>query len=189
MNHGWVWPRTSSALGQIIGYVTQEPLVQCSPSATLATIQDCQRAKEYLEPSVSDVTSEENEYSPKGCNRYEGLWFFNTHETGTLDGLSEPVCKAETGNPNRVPISIQSANWVSLCVHLLQYCNTRCSTCAHRTLRHSSHLNSDNYPGDTHNYPWATACYNGGTSSHDSNKWFVIFRHTNHGLISSRVSY
>ena len=92
LSHAWT----------IAGYVMQEPLSKCSPHALIVTIEGCQRAKAALEASASDVTSEANEYAPKGCNRYNGLWFFNTHETGLLDGLSQPVCKAGAGNSNRV---------------------------------------------------------------------------------------
>ena len=61
----------------------------------LATIEECKNAKKQLDASAPAVESEELDNAPKGCSRYEGKWFFNTHAKGKLDGASEPVCKAD----------------------------------------------------------------------------------------------
>ena len=70
----------------------------CSPETELTTIKQCSSAKAVLDPSAPAVESENYKGAPKGCSRHKGEWFFNTHEEGTLDGISEPICKAE---PNR----------------------------------------------------------------------------------------
>ena len=67
----------------------------CSSDSVLATVKECESAKAALDPSAPAVHSEEVSGHPKGCSRYDGKWFFNTHAKGKLDGASEPVCKAD----------------------------------------------------------------------------------------------
>ena len=69
----------------------------CSSDSVLATVKECESAKAALDPSAAAVKSEEAASAPKGCSRFEGKWFFNTHAKGKLDGASEPVCKADAG--------------------------------------------------------------------------------------------
>ena len=79
------------------GYLLQHHTKWCTAHTMLATIEDCKNAKKHLDPSAPAVESEELDNAPKGCSRYEGKWFFNTHAKGKLDGASEPVCKADAG--------------------------------------------------------------------------------------------
>ena len=65
----------------------------CSVATELSAI-DCESAKAALDPSADGIEPEKNEAAPRGCARYQGTWYFNSHATGALDGESEPVCKA-----------------------------------------------------------------------------------------------
>ena len=77
---------------------------RCSPDTMIATSQECSRAKAALDPKAPAVKSQHFKQSPKGCSRFAGLWFFNTHETGTFDGVSKMICKASTGKqPPQLP--------------------------------------------------------------------------------------
>ena len=69
----------------------------CTADTLLVTLKQCSSAKAVLDPSAPAVEFEDYEHAPKGCSRHKGEWFFNTHEKGTLDGISEPICKASTG--------------------------------------------------------------------------------------------
>ena len=69
----------------------------CSSDSALATAKECESAKAVLDPSATAVKTEELGNAPKGCSRWDGKWFFNTHAKGKLDGASEPVCKADAG--------------------------------------------------------------------------------------------
>ena len=63
----------------------------------LGTARECESARAALDPSGPAVKSEEVGNAPKGCSRFEGKWYFNTHAEGKLDGVSEPVCKDDAG--------------------------------------------------------------------------------------------
>ena len=69
----------------------------CALSAVLTTIEECQAAKAILEPDAPAVTEESEISYPTGCSRYAGRWYFNTYEAGSLDAISEPVCKVTPG--------------------------------------------------------------------------------------------
>ena len=84
------------------GYLLQHHTKWCSSHNILTTVEECKRAKAALDPSAAAVTSEKYEKAPKGCSRYQGNWFFNTHDTGDVDGVSEPICKATGGEPTSV---------------------------------------------------------------------------------------
>jgi hypothetical protein len=77
------------------GFVLQDHTKWCSSDSALATAKECESAKAALDPSAAAVESEELDNAPKGCSRYDGKWFFNTHAKGKLDGASEPVCKTD----------------------------------------------------------------------------------------------
>ena len=74
----------------------------CSPETTIATLDECSVAKTALDLNAAAVTTEHYEGAPKGCSLYKGLWIFNTHATGKLDGFSEPVCVNTAGEPSYV---------------------------------------------------------------------------------------
>lgn len=78
-------------------YVVQHPTLGCSSEAMLATIEECSNAKALLEPSAAAVEQKQYAGAPKGCSRLEKKWVFNTHVTGKIDGVSEPVCKPTAG--------------------------------------------------------------------------------------------
>ena len=81
-------------------YVVQHPTLGCSSEAILVTITECNNAKTLLDPSSAAVQEEDLSETPKGCSRYKGNWYFNTHATGKIDGESEPVCKPAAGESN-----------------------------------------------------------------------------------------
>ena len=81
-------------------YVVQHPTLGCSSEAILVTITECSNAKALLDPSSAAVEKEEVANAPKGCSRFKGKWYFNTHATGKIDGVSEPVCKPTAGESN-----------------------------------------------------------------------------------------
>ena len=68
----------------------------CSSEALLATITECNNAKTLLDPTAG-MQEEDEADAPKGCYRSRGMWYFNTHATGKIDGESEPVCKPAAG--------------------------------------------------------------------------------------------
>lgn len=145
----------------------QEPLSRCTLSTALVTIEECQRAKAALAPKDSDVMSEENEYTPKGCYRYNSLWFFNTleakarveketktkpmteseqeaqaqaemeaqakaEESQAKAQSSQPVCRAETGEPKGVGVRMWRVHFL---LHLvLQMRSKPMSIFIHTTL-------------------------------------------------------
>ena len=80
-------------------YLLQHHTKWCTAHTMLATIEECKNAKKQLDASAPAVESEELDNAPKGCSRYEGKWFFNTHAKGKVDGVSEPICKARGGEP------------------------------------------------------------------------------------------
>ena len=82
-------------------YVVQHPTLACSSEAILVTITECNNAKALLDPRSAAVKEEEVANAPKGCSRFKGKWYFNTHATGKIDGVSEPVCKPTAGESNR----------------------------------------------------------------------------------------
>ena len=63
----------------------------------MLTIDECGKAKTVIDPSADAVKSENNRDAPKGCSLHKGAWYFNVQEEGVLDGESEPVCKAKSG--------------------------------------------------------------------------------------------
>ena len=73
----------------------------CNSDATL-TIEECSNAQVVINPSAGPVKQEMNKDSPNGCYRYEGAWYFNSQAKGTLDGVSEPICKARSGEIMRM---------------------------------------------------------------------------------------
>lgn len=77
--------------------MTQHVTKACSSGAALATIEECRIAKAIIEPSASAVKTQSKANVPRGCSRYGGWWYFNTNAAGTLDGVSEPVCKVTAG--------------------------------------------------------------------------------------------
>ena len=79
------------------GYLLQYHTSSCSSLTILATIEECKNAKAALDPDAAAVKLELNKDSPKGCSVYNGVWYFNIHEKGALDGTSEAVCKAIAG--------------------------------------------------------------------------------------------
>ena len=81
-------------------YVVQHPTLGCSTEAVLVTITECNTAKTLLDPSSAAVQEEDFSEAPKGCSRFKGKWYFNTHATGKIDGESEPVCKPAAGESN-----------------------------------------------------------------------------------------
>ena len=81
-------------------YVVQHPTLACSSEAILVTITECNTAKTLLDPSSAAVQEEDFSETPKGCSRDKGKWYFNTHATGKIDGVSEPVCKPTAGESN-----------------------------------------------------------------------------------------
>ena len=70
----------------------------CTSATTLSSIEECSNAKTFLDPGTDAVKDDNNKGAPKGCSRHKGTWYFNTHAEGTLDGESEPICKATAGN-------------------------------------------------------------------------------------------
>ena len=76
------------------GYVVQHHSQDCTADTTLRTSRECSSAKAALEPDAAVVKSENKEQNPKGCSRWEGKWYFNSHAAGELDGVSELICKA-----------------------------------------------------------------------------------------------
>ena len=72
----------------------------CTRTTELSSIEECRRAKVALDPSRTGAVEGDNyEGAPRGCSRYDGKWYFNSHAVGKLDGASEPVCKATAGKP------------------------------------------------------------------------------------------
>ena len=69
----------------------------CTSNSMLATLKECSNAKDIIDPSAGAVQNEDHSGAPKGCSRHNDQWYFNTHETGALDGESEPICKATAG--------------------------------------------------------------------------------------------
>ena len=82
-------------------YVVQHPTLGCSSEVVLVNITECNSAKALLDPRSAAVKEEKYAEAPKGCSRFKGKWFFNTHATGKIDGVSEPVCKPTAGESNR----------------------------------------------------------------------------------------
>ena len=85
--------------GYETAYVILHPTLGCSSEALLATITECNKAKALLDPTA-EIKQEYYAEAPKGCSRFKGKWYFNTHATGKIDGVSEPVCKPTAGESN-----------------------------------------------------------------------------------------
>ena len=77
--------------------MVQHHMKSCASVTMLATLEECSNAKAIIDPSAGAVKKENYADTPKGCSRHNGVWYFNTHETGTLDGKSELICKAAAG--------------------------------------------------------------------------------------------
>ena len=73
------------------------PAKWCTSATMLSTMQECSNAKTLLDPGATAVKSENYQGAPKGCSRHKRTWYFNTVVAGTLDGISEPICKALAG--------------------------------------------------------------------------------------------
>ena len=84
------------------GYLLQYHTKSCSSLTMLATLEACKNAKGALDPNADAVKLELNKDSPKGCSVYNGVWYFNIHAKGALDGTSEAVCKAMAGTDYRI---------------------------------------------------------------------------------------
>ena len=72
----------------------------CTEDTMLATVDECSSAKAALAPDAAVVKLENTGQAPKGCSRWQGKWYFNSHATGELDGVSEPICKAGSAKRN-----------------------------------------------------------------------------------------
>ena len=84
-------------------FAIQHHTKPCTRTYELSSIEECGRAKVALDPSRTRTIKEETiPNAPRGCSRYDGRWYFNSHATGKLDGASEPVCKATAGKPNDI---------------------------------------------------------------------------------------
>ena len=68
----------------------------------LATIKECSSAKAALDPSAPAVEPDFYKAGPKGCSRYFKKWYFNTHPTGAVDGVTESICKAAAGKAEEI---------------------------------------------------------------------------------------
>ena len=79
-------------------YAVQRASEACTSDTILGSISECSGAKAVLDADAGAVESENYDDTPKGCSRYKGKWYFNTHETGTLDGASDLICKATFGD-------------------------------------------------------------------------------------------
>ena len=90
-------PDSSSAHTTVSDYMLQHHTKWCTADTMLTTFKECQDAKAVLDPSVAPVKKENYKNAPKGCSRTGRKWYFNTHKTGALDGVSEPICKATAG--------------------------------------------------------------------------------------------
>ena len=102
------------------GFVLQHHTKWCSSDSVLATAKECESAKAALDPSAAAIQSEEVDDAPKGCSRFEGQWFFNTHAKGKLDGASEPVCKADAGKASTT-LNTMSRTY-SVCFWIFRMC-------------------------------------------------------------------
>ena len=80
--------------------MVQHPTLGCSSEVVLVNITECNSAKALLDPRSAAVKEEKYAEAPKGCSRFKGKWFFNTHATGKIDDVSEPVCKPTAGESN-----------------------------------------------------------------------------------------
>ena len=78
-------------------YAIQHHTKPCSSGTKLTTIHKCSDAKAALDPSDTAVKPDNASDAPGGCSRFQGKWYFNSLK-GALDGASEPVCKATSGN-------------------------------------------------------------------------------------------
>ena len=83
------------------GYMLHHHTKWCSQDTMIKTFDECSRAKTALEPSAPALKRDNHDSSPPGCFMVRGwAWFFNSHKEGSLDGISEPICKAEAGPPS-----------------------------------------------------------------------------------------
>ena len=89
-------------------YIIQHHTKQCGTGIILTKFADCKSAKSALDPGAGTLKIESDENAPKGCSRFRGQWYFNTADRGTLDGESQPVCKASTGEPNNHTILVHT---------------------------------------------------------------------------------
>ena len=82
-------------------YVIQKPGNQCTPDTILGTLAECESARASLDSSAPAVIGESSAFTPKGCSRFKGEWYFNTHPTGRGDDKSELACKGKETPPER----------------------------------------------------------------------------------------
>ena len=99
-------------------YVIQKPGNQCTPDTILGTLAECESARASLEPSAPAVIGESSAFTPKGCSRFKGEWYFNSHPTGKADDESELACKGKEAPPEgRTPAPERPTGTLSL-----EYC-------------------------------------------------------------------
>ena len=74
-------------------YVVQDPDRACTRDTMVTSLSECRRAKRSFDRNAADVESENVGDTPKGCSLYKEKWYFNSHDTGKLDGEREPICR------------------------------------------------------------------------------------------------
>ena len=100
MVKGFPWRGTTTQTNKNVIYIVETQNERASRSALgtmLPTVDEYSSAKTVLDPGADAVETEKYEGAPKGCSRHKGAWYFNTHASGVLDGISEPVCKTVAG--------------------------------------------------------------------------------------------
>ena len=90
--------RANANLHTAEAYTVRPSTKACSSDALLGTLFECISAKMILSPNADDVAFKNHGRSPKGCSRVDDTWYFNTYSTGSLDGVSESICKAVVGD-------------------------------------------------------------------------------------------
>ena len=94
-------------------YVVQHPNKHCSLDTMLGSLDQCRSAKAELDPSADPVKSGSSKDAPKGCSRTNGMWFFNTHDTGALDGGGPKARRmlSDCNHCNEYKVSGVPNNW------------------------------------------------------------------------------
>lgn len=83
-----------------VGFAIHHHGKRCKSDTMLSTIKECSNAKAVIDPTADAVRAKDTTDAPKGCSRYQGEWFFNTHNTGAFNSVSDSVCKATSGTCN-----------------------------------------------------------------------------------------
>ena len=81
-----------------VGFTIHHHGKRCKSDTMLSTIKECSNAKAVIDPTADAVRAKDSTDAPKGCSRYQGEWFFNTHKTGAYSSVSDSVCKATSGS-------------------------------------------------------------------------------------------